>query len=397
MQDLEEQPAKRPDRNSKEATLRRERWAVLGVVVLLLGAVAVPQVFRRSPDRTRSDELPYDGPPLKPSKAHEFRGIALQLRSGDPDVPFEKYVEEIARTGANTVCLSPGGYQEDAASSSLFIEQRKVPTPQRVEKLIRLAHELNLRVVVMPMVLLENASSGEWRGVIRPRVPDKWWEDYENFILFYAKIAEKAKAEAFIIGTELNTLSEEVKRWRKLIGKVRQVYSGRITYSANWDYYTKVQWWGDLDMIGMTTYYDLVGDKKPSLEVLLKAWQPIKKDILSWQRKFGRPILFTEVGWPNQEGCAKSPWNYYGSTKPDPAAQANCFEAFFQTWQNEQAVAGVIVWEWRNLPGMTGGPEDTSYFPGGKPAMKVIRRFLAAPGADPPTTTAPSKPAPAGG
>jgi hypothetical protein len=389
MKDLDEELTKRPDRRAKEATLRKERWAVLGVVVLLLGAVAAPQAFLRHA-QTKSDALPNDGLPLKPSQADEFRGIALQLRSGDPEVPFEKYLQEIATTGANTVCLSPGGYQENAASSSLFIEQRKVPPPQRVEGLIRLAHKLGLRVVVMPMVLLENAGTGEWRGVIRPRQPDKWWEDYENFILYYAKIAEKAKAEVFIIGSELVSQSEEVDRWRRLIRKVRKVYSGRISYSANWDHYNKIRWWGDVDIIGMTTYYDLVGEKSPTLEVLLNAWKPIKKDILSWQRRFNRPIIFTEVGWPNQEGCAKAPWNYYGSTKPDPTAQANCFEAFFRTWQGEKAVAGVLVWEWRNYPGQTGGPTDTSYFPGGKPAMQVIRRFLSAPGASLRTTTAPA-------
>ena len=35
-----------------------------------------------------------------------------------------------------------------------------------------------------------------------------------------------------------------------------------------------------------------------------------------------QPIVFTEAGWPNQEGCAKEPWNYYGSSKPDAQTQA---------------------------------------------------------------------------
>jgi len=141
MKDLDEELTKRPDRRAKEATLRKERWAVLGVVVLLLGAVAAPQAFLRHA-QMKSDALPNDGLPLKPSQADEFRGIALQLRSGDPQVPFEKYLQEIATTGANTVCLSPGGYQENAASSSLFIEQR-IPPHLNAEETIARIHEQN--------------------------------------------------------------------------------------------------------------------------------------------------------------------------------------------------------------------------------------------------------------
>jgi hypothetical protein len=91
----------------------------------------------------------------------------------------------------------------------------------------------------------------------------------------------------------------------------------------------------------------------------------------------GKPLLFTEVGWPNQVTCANQPWNYYGAVgEPDPAAQANCFEAFFRTWMGQANVAGVLVWEWRNHPGMVGGDTDTSYIPCGKPAQQVVERYF---------------------
>ncbi len=380
MNDSEVQPAKESSRKSRLAALRKERWAVLGAVVLLLGAVAVPQAFLERTKLTQEQQRRLDSPPLKASQSWEFRGFSLQLQSADPSVPFEQYIEEIARTGANTVCLTVAGYQENAASSSLFIEQRKAPSAERLEKLVRHAQDLKLRVILMPIVLLEKPGEGEWRGKIQPRQPEAWWEDYENFILHFAKIAQKTQADVFMVGSELVSLTGEVDRWRRLIAKVRKLYSGRLSYSANWDHYFNIAWWDDLDLVGMTSYYDLVGEKKPSLEVLLDSWKPIRKDVLAWQRKYKRPILFTEVAWPNQEGCAKAPWNYYGNPdKPDPATQANCFEAFFRTWKDEKVVAGVLVWEWRNNPGWNGGPQDTSYFPGGKPAMKVIEEWFRAP------------------
>jgi len=288
--------------------------------------------------------------------------------------------------------LDSMGWEKSLAdATSIFIEARKTPPNARMKKLVRHARNRGLRVVLMPILLLENPGESEWRGKISPREPDKWWQDYENFILFYAKIAEKTKAEVFVVGSELVSLTGEVKRWRRLIGKVRNVYSGRLSYSANWDHYFNITWWDDLDIVGMTSYYDLVGENKPTLDVLLKAWRPIKEEILAWQRKFNRPILFTEVGWPNQEGCAKYPWNYYHNPdKPDPATQAKCFEAFFRTWENEKVLAGVLVWEWRNHEGMKGGPADTSYFPEGKPAMQAIRKYFTSPGAPEAAAAAPA-------
>ncbi len=387
MDDFDDKPIRRDG-------VRKERWAILGVVVLLLGAVALPQAFKDLP-------LPDDGPPLKPSAAGELRGMTLQLHSYWEGIPFEKYVEQIAKSGANTICFSLSAYQENCAASSLFIEYRKVPSIKRLANLIKLARARGLRVVIMPIILLENPGSGEWRGKIAPTHPGKWWEDYENYILFYAKVAAEAKAEVFMIGSELVGMEDQIRQWRQLIRKVRKVYKGRLSYSANWDHYKDIEWWRDLDLVGMTVYYDLVGDKKPTMDVLIEAWKPIKKKILAWQKKkeVRLPILFTEVGWPSQEGCAKEPWNYYGSEKPDPTAQANCFEAFFRTWQNEKTVAGVLIWEWRNHPSQAGGMNDTSYIPSGKPAMQVIRRYFRSPGALPrtaPATTPATTTKPAG-
>ncbi len=126
----------------------------------------------------------------------------------------------------------------------------------------------------------------------------------------------------------------------------------------------------------MTTYYDLTDGKEPTVDVLMASWKTIKEEILQWQSKIGKPILFTEVGWPNQETAAQYPWDYYRSAdKPDPTAQANCFEAFFRTWITEKAVAGCLVWEWRSYPGQDIGPQDTSYVPCGKPALEVIKKY----------------------
>ena len=365
--------------------MRKDKLLVLIVFSVIVAAVAAMGLL----DASREDNSAGENKPATPAVnvdvnvektpplTKQFRGISLQLCSYRTDYPYEKYIDEIAATGANTVCLSVAAYQENCSSTSIFIDSRKVPTDKRVTALIDYAHRRGLRVVIMPIVLLENPRDGEWRGKIDPKNWDDWWEDYTNFVMHYLWLAAGAKAEIFVIGSELVSTEDQAPRWRELIARVRKHYAGLVCYSANWDHYTGIKWWNDLDVIGMTTYYDLTDGEEATVERLVESWAKIKRDILAWRAKVKLPILFTEVGWPNQTTCAQYPWDYYRQPdKPDPTAQSNCFEAFFRTWSNEKDVAGYLIWEWRNHPSQKIGPEDTSYTPCGKPAMKVIKRYL---------------------
>ena len=361
--------------------IRKDKLIVL---IAFLAALGVG-VYLHIRSGTAESRGPAAGP-MKPSKAGEFRGISLQLHSSNPKVPYEKYIDRIATTGANTVSLVVPGYQENCASTSIFIDARKVPPPERVKALVARAKARKLRVVLMPIVLLENPGDDEWRGGISPPKWDHWWEDYTNFICYWAHVAQDSGVDLLMVGSELVSTEDQTEPWRKLIARVRKIYTkGRLSYSANWDHYKIPKWWNDLDMIGMTTYHDLTGDRKPTLANILAGWRPIREQILTWRATINRPIIFTEVGWPNQPSCAQFPWDYYRSTETDPQAQAACFEAFFQTWITQKEVAGILVWEWQSREGQDISPKtDTSYVPCGKPAMDVIRKYFqaASPNAD---------------
>ncbi|MCP4375504.1 MAG: hypothetical protein GY794_04930 [bacterium] len=328
------------------------------------------------------------------SMAGQFRGIALQMHNpGDENHPYEKFIDEIAATGANTVCIVIPGYQENGSAASIFIDQRKVPTRDRLRKIIRHAKAKGLRVIFMPIVLLMNPQDGEWRGKIKPKNWDDWWKEYTRYILRYAYLCNEEGVEAFQVGSELLSTETQTKQWRTLIGKVRKVFGGLLSYSSNWDHYRVPKFWDDLDMVGMTAYYNLTDGKKPTLSRLKKAWKPLKKEILDWQKTIGKPILFTELGWPNQDTCAEYPWNYYQSKTPDPQAQANCFEAFFDAWIDEPKVAGFMIWEWRKVLGEDHSEKaDVSYIPYKKRAMKVISRYYRM-GNDKKNTTTTTQPA----
>lgn len=352
-------------------------------ILLLLFAVVVLAAlwFRTLPGRAQAPKTQNAWTPAQPSKAGEFRGISIQLDSGRADHPYETFLSEIAQTGANTVNLVVHGFQEDVKSASIFIDHRKVPSDLHLLRLIKYAHAKKLRVMLMPIVLLARRHGNDWRGKIAPDHWDAWWKDYTEFVLHYARLAKQGRVELFSVGSELISTETQTAQWKSLIAKVRYVYPGRLTYSANWDHYEVPKFWDDLDIIGMTSYFTLGQGTKPTLDEMLAAWGKIKPKILRWQKTVQRPILFTEVGWPNQVTAAEFPWNYYASPdKPDPEQQADCFTSFFRTWSREKVVSGFLIWEWRNYPHMPlHSITDTSYRPMGKPAMRVVQKYFSQP------------------
>ncbi len=334
----------------------------------------------------RRDFTPAPRLPL-PEFDHPYHGMAWQIHhTHDVVERARKVIREIADLGADTILISNAGYQEHAGSETFRINPKVTPTREQWMEIFAIAHENGLRVGLMPIVLLSDPRGTEWRGVIKPPNWDDWFDQYTAFICTFARLAREGRVEFMMVGSELISTERFTDRWRKLIREVREVYPppGKLTYSGNWDHYRVVEFWDDLDMVGMTSYYKLSAETNPTEEELLRAWAPIKAGILRWQRKIGKPLLFTEVGWCSQEGASIEPWNYYynqyGGTgkKPLPPEameeQRRCYRAFMETWEDTPEVAGIIWWEWNESDG---GITDYNYTPKGKPAEAELRHWYA--------------------
>ena len=69
-------------------------------------------------------------------------------------------------------------------------------------------------------------------------------------------------------------------------------------------------------------------------------------------QKYKRPILFSELGYRSSDDAAIAPWEWVnGDTaqkmKISEDTQANCYEAFFQTFWHEPWFAGALIWQWQ--------------------------------------------------
>lgn len=112
-------------------------------------------------------------------------------------------------------------------------------------------------------------------------------------------------------------------RWQQLIRRVREVYSGRLTYAANFDQYAAVGFWGELDVIGINAYFPLRGRELPRgapaarTALFAARWSAILRRIDAFRRRQGIPdrrVLFTEIGYVRRANCTIEPWAAHGYT-----------------------------------------------------------------------------------
>ncbi|MEM8602267.1 MAG: hypothetical protein AAGF24_00335 [Cyanobacteria bacterium P01_H01_bin.121] len=121
--------------------------------------------------------------------------------------------------------------------------------------------------------------------------------------------------------------------WRRLIRQTRELYSGRLTYAANFDQYQQVAFWDALDYMGINAYFSL-RDREPqatkaqtvaqegealapaSLSAKLEAgWRAALGDIQAFREAeviTDKPVVFTELGYTRWLNSTVEPWSYSG-------------------------------------------------------------------------------------
>lgn len=309
------------------------------------------------------------------AQAPPLRGINLALTLSDPGFEYDPFLKEIRSTGANAVNLLMPWYVDDHRA----VEIRRIPpfTPSdlRVRATIQAAHREGLHVMLLPIVLIADPETSEWRGSLAPADLDAWYASYGRRLLALAEIAESERVAVLSVGSELSSLETNTGHWRDLIEQVRQRYSGSLAYSANWDSVSGPEFWGDLDYFAISCYYELAGEDAPEAEAVelaqeaaaWKDWLLEAKEQLAPEL----PLILSEVGFPSIDGGAITPWDY---TRPGPVdweEQRRGYEAFLRAWDGEPELHGAFFYTWIEY----NGTPQRGYSPRGKPAEELIRAW----------------------
>jgi hypothetical protein len=131
--------------------------------------------------------------------------------SGQYATPEADYsLSLLASTGAEWVALIVTGYQEPWSTTIDYTSPR-TPTDAELAQVIKEAHRLGLRVMLKPHLDLEDeVTTGWWRGHIGTYFTTEaqwsaWFASYRAFITHYARLAQQAGADQFVVGYVVTT------------------------------------------------------------------------------------------------------------------------------------------------------------------------------------------------
>ena len=245
--------------------------------------------------------------------------------------------------GTRRVALVPTWYMSDGASNEVFADPAKTPSDASIETAAGYARSLGLSVVLKPHV---DVLDGTFRGDIVPSDSKAWFVSYEAMLMRYAELAQRIDAEVLVIGTELTTMSLFPDDWRALIARVREVYDGTLTFAANWvDGAESVEFWDDLDLIGIDAYMPLqTSTTEPTVDDLVGAWGPYESRMGVLSDRWELPIVFTELGYQSRTGSAAQLGQ--ADAPASEQAQANAYEAAFTALSDQPGFNGIWWWDW---------------------------------------------------
>jgi hypothetical protein len=303
---------------------------------------------------------------------------AVSLERGYLSASCAAELKTLRGMGAGWVSLTPFGYLPSQSTPQIRPSSEGGTNEETDESIVeagRRARAEGLRVWLKPHLWTRG-----WIGELAfsPAGWDEFFQQYREFILHYALIAEREGFDGLVVGHELVTSSLGFPdRWRAIIGDVRRVYGGTLTYGANWgDEVKKIQFWDALDVVAVSFYEPLAEAKASSVATLRAGAQKALAGLKAISDRTGKPVLLAEVGYAPMDEAALRPWEERQGGI-DLETQRACYEALVGAMDGQSWIAGAFFWKWFTSAEI-GGPQDSSFSPRGKPAETVMRRAFQA-------------------
>lgn len=303
--------------------------------------------------------------------ARTMRGFNyLQVPTATLDQPTAlESMMRMKNTGANSVVLIPFFRQGRPNSGEIGFSD--AVTDRQLRSAIENARELDLVIILKPQILVDDG----WAGDIRfgnETDEERWFERYRNLLIYYARLAQNERVDAFVIGTELSGV-ETSARWHDIIDAVRKVYRGRLTYAAHGlEGVKRFSAWKDVDAVSVNLYPSLGESTETS--VIRGYMEEALAELRKTTQEMSKPVWVLEVGIPSAKGALNSPWDWRrlndGGAKADVLIQnavtRQWLEALDKPW-----IDAVFFWCWYSDP-YAGGLGNNDYTLQNKPAEKQV-------------------------
>lgn len=190
---------------------------------------------------------------------------------------------------------------------------------------------------------------GGWRGYAEPPDAYTWRDAYRKFLGPYITLA-RATGATLCLGCELyrTTVRFGADWW---IGHAQWLrrdchFREPLTYAANWGWGADAEvvcladLWPWLDRVGLDAYYPLASAPSTDPVVLAAGWRAAYVELAPILARAGRKLLFTEIGYRNDDRCMVNPYEDPApGAVPSDAGQAACWTAFHAAWPGVSFVA----------------------------------------------------------
>jgi hypothetical protein len=280
-------------------------------------------------------------------------------------------LEEITSLGADWIAIHPYArvYRDGT------IRFRPANETGYLEKAAELARVAEVRLFWKPH--LAYWGSFEWRGDIDFGNDDEAWqrffEGYRAFIVDQARFAESLGVGLFSVGVEVEKTTAREVEWRRNIAAVRSVYTGRLTYAANWDSLDRVPFWDALDSIGVHAYFPLTEGTHHDRSVLWQGWDKPLATLEALSRRYqGKQVLFAEIGYSRSPRAAAEPWIPDNRDQPEVLSlRRTLIEVALERIEATPFIDGMFWWKW--IPGDDRWDRDFSMKD--REARQALRQF----------------------
>jgi hypothetical protein len=351
------------------------------------------------------------GNEIKPRDSDFISGISI-MREYLPEwgATLSNTLTAINNTRANLVVFSPSWISDSSTSPNLFeFVYGKDYSYRELALGIETASQLGLYTAVYPSIRFPNGLEEWWQSVSPTEI---WWqtflEQYRNFILHYALLAEQNHVDVLIIGGEwLNPSLPGFHGYDHIYesqpGNINAIWSDIIQEIRNY-YHGIIAWHLDFDQLNKPphTVYEVdeiylhMGTKiasKPDAqihEIQIEVENIMDQNVKTFFNIVKKPIIL-HIAYPSVDGGAtynipqgidtnSFPFESLSPLSPDNPEirldlqeQADVYNAIFSAVNGRSWISGVVSEGF--LPPI--GLEDKSISIHGKPAQEVLRYWFS--------------------
>lgn len=288
-------------------------------------------------------------------------------------------LDHLKKQGYDWLALAPEAWMVDVTRPGIDWGDRD----DDLRSALRAARAAGFKVLLFPRIespTFFRAEAPLWRGDLAMTTVLDWiafHDNLETMLVHYAGLAAEEDVDLFSLGLEYRQSTVGYpERWRRLIASVRAAYAGPLTYSANWyREYEEIEFWDALDYIGVGAYFPIAERAGADRAAMEAGWKPVVDGLGDLSRRFARPVLLTEIGYPGHAEAGLRPWewNERRTRRVDHEHQADCYRAFFAAFAGADYLAGSFIWRYEADPSTV---RDWEYSPEGRPAEAVIRNAI---------------------